>query len=339
MRALFCERPGVVVLRDDIPIPTPSIGEVVVRVAAALTCGTDLKLIRRGHPKVPFPVVLGHELAGVVARVGEGAAFSIGDRVTATTTGPCGLCVECEAGRENLCPTAFDRPLWGAFADYVRVPARVVLRGLRLVPPALSDTAAALLDPLASVVRGVSRAGIQAGSTVLVYGAGPIGLLWTVLARAAGARVLAAGRRTGRLAALAAQGAEPIDLTANSVRAAVREATRGRGADVVVDLTGDARLASDLLELVGRGGTLMLFAGAPRDACVELHAGRIHYDEVSVVGSFHYTPADAWTAFDHLVRGTIPVEALVTGSDPLEAFEEVFARLARGDGMKTAFLP
>lgn len=339
MRALICEGPGQVALRE-VPVPTAAEGEVIVRVASALTCGTDLKMIRRGHAKVPFPVVLGHEFAGVVERVGERARFEPGDRVCSAVTGPCGRCSLCLSGKENLCRTAFDRPLWGAFAEYVRVPERVVARGLRHVPPGVSFEAAALLDPLASVLHGLSRLPVRAIGTLLVYGSGPIAFLFTWLARRAGIeRVLVAGRRPGRLATVAAQGAEPIDLGTANVRAAVREVTLGQGVDAVVETTGDSGIAADALELVGRGGALLLFAGAPRDAEVRFSAARVHYDEVSVVGSFHYTPDEADRALDLIAAGNLPVSALVSDTSPLEGYEAVFRRLARGEGMKTAFLP
>jgi L-iditol 2-dehydrogenase len=339
MRALVCERAGEIALRE-VPEPTPADGEVIVRVAAALTCGTDLKMIRRGHPKVPFPVILGHEFSGVVSRVGSGAPFQPGDRVASAVSGPCGRCPDCEAGRENLCPTAFDRPVWGAFADYVRVPVQVVARGLRVIPESLSFTAAALLDPLASVLRGMSRLSLASDTDLLIYGSGPIAVLFTLLARHAGvSRILVAGRRAGRLERLRACGATPIDVSVTNLRAALRDATRGRGPDVIVDTTGDSGIAADVMDLVARGGVVLLFAGGARESKLSIDTARIHYDEVSLIGSFHYTPSDAGRALDHLVAGTVPVDALVTSVRSLDDYVDVFESLERGEGMKTAFVP
>jgi L-iditol 2-dehydrogenase len=338
MRALVCERAGVAALRD-IPVPVPGPGEIVVKVAVALTCGTDLKLLQRGHPKIPFPVTLGHEFAGTVHAAGDGAPFTAGERVTCAVSGPCGDCPECRAGRENLCATAFDAPVFGGFAEYVRVPARVVARGLRAFRERVSFEAAALLDPLASVLHGLARAPVQSDSTLLIVGAGPIALLFAILGREKGAKVLVAGRRPARLASFAAQAAEPIDLTCETLGPAVSARTEGRGADLVVDTTGDAGLVPELLPLVRRGGTLLLFAGMPGGAGVTLDAARLHYDEVSVVGSFHYTPADADRALELLTGGWIPVRALVTATRPLAEWAEAFAALRNGDGMKTALVP
>jgi L-iditol 2-dehydrogenase len=320
-------------------VPAAGPGEVVVKVGVALTCGTDLKLLRRGHPKIPFPVTLGHEFAGTVHAAGEGAPFTAGERVTCAVSGPCGDCPECRAGRENLCATAFEAPVFGGFAEYVRVPARVVARGLRAFRERVSFEAAALLDPLASVLHGVARAHMKADATVLVAGAGPIALLFAILGREKGARVLVAGRRPSRLPSFAAQAAEPVDLTREDLAAAVSSRTDGRGADVVVDTTGDAALVTALLPLVRRGGTLLLFAGMPAGTVLALDAARVHYDEVLVTGSFHYTPGDADRALELLTGGWIPVRALVTATRPLAEWKQAFDDLEKGVGMKTALVP
>jgi L-iditol 2-dehydrogenase len=339
MRALVCEAPGDVKLKV-LPEPRPDAGEVVVRVGAALTCGTDLKMIRRGHPKVPFPMTLGHEFAGIVHSADPGAAFGVGERVTSAVSGPCGHCGECAQGRENLCSTAFETPLWGAFAEYVRVPARVVRRGLRAIPSTLPFTTAALLDPLASVLHALTRLSLMPDSAVVLYGCGPIALLFGIVLRRTGVtRVFAVGRRPSRLAALRRLGIEAIDRTATSVRASVRDATAGHGADVVIDTTGDASLVPDLFELAARGGTVLLFAGSAGGSRIAVDPMRIHYDEVTLAGSFHYTQADADAALVLLSSDAIPVDEVVTSLSRLDEYEAVFDRARRGEGMKTAFLP
>lgn len=338
MRALVCDRPGHVELRE-LPEPEPGPGEVVVRVEATLTCGTDLKLVRRGHPKVPFPTVLGHEFCGRVARIGAGAGFAAGERVTSAVTGACGECRDCREGRPNLCGTAFDHRVWGTWAEYVRVPARIVNRGLLRVPDGLPPRSAALLDPLASVLRGLARCGDVAGKTALVLGAGPIALLFTILLKRRGAgRVLVAGRNAGRLAAHEAEGAETV-ASGEALAGRLREFTGGHGADLVIEATGDRAVAEESVALSARGGTVLLFAGLSHDARLAVLAHRIHYDEVTLAGSFHYTPAEAREALGLLARGEIPTEHLVTGESPLEDFDAVFGRIAGGTDMKVAFLP
>ena len=338
MRALVCDGPGLVGLRE-LPEPEPGPGEVVVRVEATLTCGTDLKLVRRGHPKVPFPTVLGHEFCGRIARVGEGVAFAAGERVTSAVTGACGECRDCREGRPNLCGTAFDHRVWGTWAEFVLVPARIVTRGLLRVPAGLSSTSAALLDPLASVLRGLSRSGAVAGKTALVLGAGPIALLFTILLKRRGAgRVLVAGRNAGRLAAHEAEGAETV-ASGEGFAERVRALTFGHGADLVIEATGDRAVAEEAPALAARGGTVLLFAGLAHEARLAVLAHRVHYDEVTLAGSFHYTPAEAREALDLLARGEIPTEHLVTGESPLSGYAEVLASIVGGAHMKVAFLP
>jgi L-iditol 2-dehydrogenase len=338
MRALVCEGPGHVSLRE-VPEPVAGPGEVVVRVEASLTCGTDLKLVRRGHPKVPFPTVLGHEFCGLVARVGAGAPFAVGERVTSTVTGPCGTCRECVAGRPNLCATAFDHRVWGTWAEYAKVPARIVSAGLLRVPDSLEPVAAALVDPLASVLRGLGRVPDPAGKTALVLGAGPIALLFTwLLLRRGASRVFVAGRTPARLAAHAALGAETVSAR-ESVTTRMRELAGGHGADLVVETTGAPAVADEAASLASRGGTVLLFAGLAREARLAVLAHRVHYDEVSLVGSFHYTVDDARAALSLLASGEVPTARLVTSESPLEKYPFVLERLSRGQEMKVAFRP
>ncbi len=338
MRALVCERPGHVALRE-IPEPQPGPGEVVVRVESALTCGTDLKLIRRGHPKVPFPTVLGHEYCGRVVRIGEGAPFAVGDRVVSGVSGPCGECPDCRGGRPNHCPTAFDNAVWGTWAEEARIPARVVATTLRRVPDGLSSDAAALLDPLASVLRGLGRLPDPAGRTVLVLGSGPIALMFTALLLRRGAgRVLVAGRNAGRLAAHASLGADIISVR-ESLGPQVLARSGARGADLVVETTGAPEVAEEAPGLAAKGGTVLLFAGLAREARLAVLAHRVHYDEVTLAGSFHYTPDDARTALDLLARDELPVALLITSESPLEKHPFVLERLSRGEEMKVAFRP
>jgi L-iditol 2-dehydrogenase len=324
MRALVCEAPGSAALADR-PVPEPGPGEIVVAVRAALTCGTDLKLLRRGHPKVPFPVTLGHEMAGVVSAAGAGAPFAPGERVTSAVTAPCGGCAACRAGRGNLCETAFEDPLWGAFADRVLLSSRLVRGAVRRIPDGLSFEAAALLDPLASVVHGLSRVPPAAGDRVLIAGCGPIGLLFFLLLRKDASLIAVTGREPARLALF-----EGLGAVAGRV-----EGLFG----LVVDTTGDPAYASSLASHVAPGGTLLLFAGMAAGSRLSADAFRVHYEEVSVVGSFHYTPADADRALSLLGSGAISVAPLLSKTRPLAEWREAFGEAERGDVMKTVLVP
>jgi L-iditol 2-dehydrogenase len=372
MRALVSEGPERLAL-SEVATPRPGPEEVLVRVHVALTCATDFKLARRGHPKFPFPLTLGHEFAGVVEAAGSGAAFAPGERVTSAVSGPCGCCDDCRAGRENLCATAFERPLFGAFADFLLVPGRIVRNGLRRIPPGLSDDAAALLDPLASVVHALDRVkakdGEQDGGDVLIVGTGPIAAMMFFLLRgkkeerktAGGAArgIVVAGRREEKLRFFLERGASiaRIDPSPRDPGAAAPhplftfeedppspqriENKRGEGArfSLILDTTGDAGVIAELTALAANRGTVVLFAGMPEGARVNVDAFAVHYREVSITGSFHYTPRDVDAAFALLVEGAIPVRSLVQERRGLAQWREAFDLVERGGAMKVALVP
>lgn len=320
------------------PDPVPGPGEVVVEVRAALTCGTDLKLLRRGHPKVPFPVTLGHEMAGIVSAAGAGSAFAPGSRVTSAVTAPCGTCAACRAGRANLCKTAFESPLWGAFAERVCLSSRLVRGAVRQIPEGLSFEAAALLDPLASVVHGLSRVPPQAGSRLLIAGCGPISLLFFLLLRGRAGVIAVAGPEPARLIAFEGMGAETVLVGRGGPGNAIASAVSGHF-DLVVDTTGSPDVASSLVARVAPGGTILLFAGMGAGSHLDADAFRVHYEEVSVAGSFHYTPADADRALALLASGEVPAAPLLSRSRPLAEWREAFDEVERGDVMKVVLVP
>jgi L-iditol 2-dehydrogenase len=355
VRALVCDGPERVSLRE-VATPEPGPGEVLVRVTVALTCATDFKLLKRGHPKFPFPLTLGHEFAGVVESAGEGAGFQPGERITSAVSGPCGSCEACRAGRENLCATAFDEPLFGAFADFLLVPERIVKNGLRRIPSGLSDEAAALLDPVASVVHALGRvkAATEAeGGDVLIVGTGPIAAMLFFLlkgqeGRRAGCvrRIVVAGRREARLVFFERNKAEVacVDEPSSASRAAASPPVftfreNPRSFSLVIDTTGDPGVISALPGLAADGGTVLLFAGLPAAARVSLDAHAIHYREVSIVGSFHYAPREVDEALALLSRGAIPAAEIVSARCPLDDWRAAFDRSQSGSAMKVALVP
>ena len=371
MRALVSEGPERLALRE-VATPRPGPGEVLVRVLAALTCATDFKLAKRGHPKFPFPLTLGHEFAGVVEAAGSGAPFAPGERVTSAVSGPCGTCDDCRRGRENLCAIAFEKPLFGAFADFLLVPERIVKNGLRRIPPGLSDEAAALLDPLASVVHALNGVDAAEGGDVLIVGTGPIAAMMFFLLRGkegrgegerAGnreaRRTVVAGRRPERLVffeRMKAEVARMEDSARDPEADAPRpfftfkenppspkriESKRGEGAgfSLILDTTGDPGVISELPALAANGGTVALFAGMPEGARVSVDAFAVHYREVSITGSFHYTPRDVDAALALLVGGAIPVSSLVDERRGLAQWREAFDLVERGAAMKVALVP
>ncbi|MFI5197928.1 MAG: zinc-binding dehydrogenase [Thermoanaerobaculia bacterium] len=353
MRALVSDGPERVALRE-VATPEPGPGEVLVRVGVALTCATDFKLVKRGHPKIPFPLTLGHEFAGAVEKAGAGAMFSPGDRVTSAVSAPCGACADCRAERENLCATAFERPLFGAFADFLLVPERIVKNGLRKIPPGLSDEAAALLDPLASVVHALTRVNAPDGEDVLVVGTGPIAAMLFFLLRGKEGgrgdpggtrRIVVAGRREEKRRFFLERGASVARIDDGWKRAGEALSSpfsanlSSFSLSLIIDTTGDPAIAGALPALAANGGTVLLFAGMAEGARVSADAFAVHYREVSIAGSFHYTPRDADAALALLASGAIPVPSLVEARRPLAEWREAFDLAQSGRAMKVALVP
>jgi len=311
----------------DLPDPVASAGEVVVRMRRAVTCGTDLKILERGHPRVSLPLTMGHELAGEIAAVGDGVAgWKIGERVVPGVSGPCGRCGDCMGGRENLCRAGHSDRTWGAFAELVRVPASVVAGNLHRVPDALSLETAAFLDPLASVLHGWGRLRAPAGR-LLVYGAGALAFLWAAVARLRGVETEIVGRRPER-AALAER------FGARWVAASDLEAGRAEPADAAVDATGDPAVWARLPSLVRHGGEVLLFGGCAPGTSVVFDAERLHYAEISLIGAFHSTPAEAREALALLASGRVDPTPLVAGRGRLSDLPGFLEAQARGEGVR-----
>lgn len=314
--------------QQEIERPRPGPGQIVLRVGTALTCGTDLKLLARGHARIALPVTMGHELCGEVAEIGEGVGgWKVGDRAVPGISGPCGQCAECRAGRANLCAAGHADRMWGAFAECVRIPAGVVAANLHRVPAGLDDEIAAFLDPVASVLHGWNRLRAPSGS-LLVYGAGALGLLWASVASRRGLEVVIAGRRPERAALAERFGARFVDLTRQSPGTP----------DIAVDCTGDRAVWERLAELVRPGGQVLLFGGCAPGARVSFDAARLHYAELALVGSFHYTPEDARAALEALASGEVDPRPLIAATGKLEDLPRFLDAQTRGEGVRYAIV-
>lgn len=341
MKSAMLITPGLIEISAKTPIPEPGPGEVVIRVRTALTCGTDLKAFKRGHPKIPMPSPLGHEFSGDIHSTGEGVeGFAPGMPVMGVHTAPCGTCANCARGRHNLCDSAMENKVLGAYAEYLKLPAAVVRQNLYKKPDGLSYAEAAMLEPLACVVHGQDIIKHYPYDNVLVLGAGPIGLLHLMMNKAAGKKVVVAGRNSERLELAGRLGADfVVDTKLEDLAWKVMEATDGIGADLVIEATGSTEVWEFAPMLARKGGTVMLFGGCPQGATACFDTARVHYDEISLVGAFHFSPADVKKAYGMLAGGGIDVKPLITGEYPLDELVTAFKRLEAGTGIKYAIIP
>jgi L-iditol 2-dehydrogenase len=319
---------GVKDLRvEDVEVPRLEVGEVLIKVRAATTCGTDLKIFQRGYVEkiIKLPTVFGHEWAGDVVEVAKDLDWPRkGMRVRAGNSAPCLHCEMCQKGKYNLCENMIW--LWGAYAEYVKVPARMVFVNMQELPEGVSYEEAALTEPLACVLHGAEEAQVKLGDEVAIIGAGPIGLLHLLTARGMGARkVIVIDIVDERLRFAEKLGAESvINGQSEDVAKRVKELTGGYGADVVVEAIGLPATWEQALRLVRKGGTVLEFGGCPPGTEVRVNAEMVHYGEVRVQGAFHANPIHFRRALNLIVSRTIDVRPLVTGRMRLEDIRRAF---------------
>lgn len=337
MIASFLIKPGLIELKE-LPLPKPKYGEVLVKVMAALTCGTDLKAFLRGHPMIPMPGVFGHEFSGVIAEVGKGVkVFKEGDEIMAVHSAPCLKCRFCHKKLYNLCENIMDTKTLGAFAEYILLPAHIVKQNLFYKPSDLSFEEAAFLEPLSCVVHGMRGLNIKKGDTVLIIGTGPIGLLHLSLSKLKGAGVIVAGRKHEKLIAAKSLGAD-ITAMPSELISAVNDYTDGVGVDFVFECTGQLDVWEGAVNYVRRGGTVILFGGVKKGTSITYDTYRLHYDELTLKGVFHFTPQDVKTACN-LLKDILNVSPLISGKYSLKDLSIALKRLSNGDGIKYAIIP
>jgi L-iditol 2-dehydrogenase len=329
---------------ESVDVPELGKGDVLVRVRAALTCGTDVKVFRRGyHARMIVPPALfGHELAGDIVRMGsEVRGFKVGQRVVAANSAPCGKCYFCERGQDNLCDDLLFNN--GAYAEYIRIPSRIVEKNMLEVPEHVSYQDAALVEPLACVLRGLEETGLRAGDTIAVIGLGPIGMMFVRIAKAVyGARVIAIGRRQPQLDRAKKMGADEVVVNSDGadIVGPVREMTGGRGADVVIEAVGLPEVWQLAVNLLRRGGVVNFFGGCPSGTDLRLDTNLLHYSELTLKASFHHTPALIRKALDIVGRGYVTAKDLVNRVEPLTNLLEVMQHLMSHNGhLKTAIIP
>ncbi len=340
MRAIYYEAPRQLGTHQ-VDVPQPGPGELVVKVKCALTCGTDLKTYLRGHPKFKPPTPFGHEFAGDIVAVGDGVdRFRTGMRVTANVFAPCGTCYYCTHEQGNLCESMIYN--LGAFAEYFRIPPAIVRHNTFELPDGFDYAHAATLEPLVSVVHGQHRAAIQPGDHVAIFGAGgAIGLMHLQMAKAAGAaQIFAVDLSDDRLEVASRLGAtQVLNPEADDPVRYIREKTGGRGADVTIECAGALSAWEEAVASVRKGGRVLWFGGLPGGTEVRIDAARVHYDELSLLGTHGGTPLDAHRAFELLTHNVVRVDELISDVMPLEKTAEALERMARSEVIKIALQP
>jgi len=328
---------------EDVEVPKVEAGEVLVKVKAATTCGTDLKIFQRGYVEkvIKFPTIFGHEWAGEVVDVDKGLEWpKKGMRVRAGNSAPCLHCAMCQRGKYNLCENMIW--LWGAYAEYIKVPARMVLVNMQEIPEGVSFEEAAITEPLACVLHGVEEADVKLGDTVAIIGAGPIGLLHLLTVKKIGAtKAIVIDLVDERLDFAQKLGA---DVTINSgkenVEARIKELTGGYGADVAIEAIGLPATWEQALRLTRKGGVVLEFGGCPPETEVKVNAEMLHYGELTVMGTFHTTPLHFREALNLIATRTIDVRPLVTRKMKLDNIKEAFEILSTSRSeIKIGILP
>ena len=342
MKAAVLRAPQVLEV-GDIETPEAGPGELILSVRAATVCGTDLRILSGKKTKgVRFPSIIGHEFAGVVVQTGSGVtAFKNGDRVCMDPVIPCRACSYCKAGLENVCLNrqAMGYEFDGGFAEFVRIPALALTSGnVFKMPNGMSFEAAALSEPLACCINGQKNAQVGLGDSVLIMGAGPIGLMHAALAKAAGARqvIISEPNASRRQAALERGVNHACDPMKESLLDFVKQRTDGLGADVVILAIGVPALANEALSIVRKGGRVNLFAGFSQGDMSSIDVNLIHYNEITVTGASALTRQGYELALHMLSSGQIDATSLITHryavADSMAAFEAA----SNGSALKVA---
>lgn len=323
--------------------PTPGFGEVIMQVGVATTCGTDLKVWRRGgHAKMLKPPTLfGHEAAGTVVAVGKNVSgWQIGDRIVANNSAPCMNCFYCHRREFSLCPNL----TWnnGTFAEYLKIPAPIVTHNLLRIPDNLPDALASMTEPLACVLHGVARSHTQPGDRVVLLGDGAIGLMFVAkLVYDYDAEVIVFGGSDTRLEIARKLGAAQVFNYRQipDIPSLVKELTDGIGSDIVIEATGTPSAWETAIACGRPGSTINLFGGCPRDTSIQVNTEQLHYSELTLKGVFHNTPEYVRAALDLLASRKIPFELLISQTQPLSQLQQAFYQMRDRTSIKVAIEP
>lgn len=322
-------------------IPQIKEDEVLVKVKAALTCGTDLKTYRRGHPTIiqSVPSTFGHEFSGDVVEVGDKVTkFKVGDRIVGVNTAPCYECHYCKREQYSLCENL--HYLNGAYSEYVAVPAHMLKYNFYKIPDHLKYEEAALLEPLACAVHGAERIVARVGDMAVVIGAGPIGMMFMKLLSLKGCRVIAVDLSEQRLKQAYTFGAEAtVNANDEDHIQQVRDLCEGYGAPVVVEATGFPNVWENAIQMVAKGGTVLAFGGTKKGTSITVDCQKFHYEEINLKAVYHHTPYHVQMALNLLASGQVNAKDFISGYYPLSKTIDALEKIGAQEGIKYAILP
>lgn len=345
MRAVVLNGPNDFTTKG-IAKPTIAADEILLKMERAAICGTDIRILEGKKTKdIRYPSVIGHEMCGLIDQVGDQVTgYQVGEKIAVANVIPCGNCFSCLSGRENACMnrTALGYQYDGGFAEYVRIPASCIRAGnLVKLPDSVSFTAGALIEPLSCCIRGLKNAGTGFNDTVLVVGAGPIGLMHVQLANIAGARkvIVSEPNPYRREKAMEVGASLVVDPTAEDLASAIKRETDGVGADVIIVAIGVPSLVNPTLKLCRKGGTVCLFAGFAGTGECTVEVNTIHYNEINVCGSTAYKRSDYLAAAEMVKTGKIDLDKIATHVFKLDDFQEAYQTCKSGSGLKIMLEP
>ncbi|NQT51283.1 alcohol dehydrogenase catalytic domain-containing protein [bacterium] len=345
MKAVVYRGPGEVAV-EAMPVPICGDGEIRVKIDACAVCGTDLKSYVHGNPKITPPRIIGHEFTGIVDTVGANArGFAVGDRIVMATSVSCGECAYCARGWTNLCVdmAAMGFKYEGGMAEYTVVPDRALRNGHAVkVPDGVAPEHAALAEPVSCAVNAAENCQIQQGDTVVVVGAGPMGIINACVARECGAaRIIVAEINATRLAMCEPFGFERlVNPISEDLVQIVKDATDGLGADVAIVAAPAAQPQEQAIDLVRKRGCVCLFASLPKgQSALTIDSRPLHYNELRMVGTSDSTPAHVAQAVELIAGGSLPVDKLASHILSLDDIEQAYALMKSGESLRVVLKP
>jgi L-iditol 2-dehydrogenase len=329
----------------EVKVPEPKENEILIKVKSCAICGTDIKVFHHGHKHIVFPRITGHEVSGIVFKVGKNVKeYKEGDRVAVAPAIPCGKCYYCRKGQQTMCDNlkAIGYHYDGGFAEYMLVPENAVLNGcVNKIPNNLSFELASIAEPLACVINGQILSRIETGDIVLILGAGPIGILHALLAKINGAgKIILADISEERIKEAEFTDVYLVNMSKNDIYEEIKNITDGHMADKVIVAVGSKNAQELSLKLVAKRGSINFFGGLPKESpCIQFDSNLLHYGEFFVVGTHGSTPLHNKIAIELLSSGRINAEKLITHKLPLEKIKDGFEIVENKKGLKVLIIP